>query len=144
MKAKRRAATLRRMHRLRVIEGMAVKRDLADARALQMRMHGLQQRTQNMAQDYSHRPDGASGAELRQGMGLAQLLITLGKVAAREEQQAAMAADAAATKLAALDSNQERLDEAIQQLEREMRALAGKDHSDAPRLARHLLKGRRS
>lgn len=138
--AKRRAATLKRVRRLREIEAIGVKRELAEARSNEARMRDLYQRTGAMALDYSNRITATHAIDLRDALGLSRSLAKLSDEAFRMEGDAQAAARKASQTLAQLDHQQDRLDERIKELERaEQTRLESQNFDGNARLARSLL-----
>ncbi len=149
MAGDRRANTLRRVLRLREIEGMELQRELSEARSTQNRMRDLQGRTNAMAREYSDCVGSQTGAEMTQRLSLAGSLSRLSDQTAEHLREAAEQADLATAKLAKLSHEQERLADRIAELDQahEARQSAraaeeanGKSVTRDGRLARSLLR----
>lgn len=130
---------LKRIHRLREIEAVAVQRDLSDALAAQTKMHGLKQRTAALAGDYARAGGASCGEDIARTLGLSNSLTELASISAQHEQSAAQSAQKSRTELARLERQQERLKDWADTIERDITARELTQSSMAPGLARQLL-----
>lgn len=115
---RRRVDTLRRVFRLREIEGVALQRELAEVRTQEDRMRGLQLRTQTMATEYSDCSGSVDGAEIIQRSRLASSLSALGEQTSAHVIEAVANGDRLSAKLTRLDHQKERIAERIVELEK--------------------------
>lgn len=115
---RRRAYTLRRVFRLREIEGAVLQRELSEARAQEDRMRGLQLRTQTMASEYSDCRGSVDGGEIVQRTRLAKSLSDLGEQTSAHVIEAATNGDRISANLTRLDHQKERITDRIGELEK--------------------------